>query len=408
MKILYIHQYFKTRIGTKGTRSYEMAKYFKRQGHEITMLTSHRHLKEYTPVRVFKSYKEYEIDGIKVISVDNEYSGRMNTFKRIKSFLSFMYKSSKVAIAQKKTYDLVYATSTPLTIAFPALLMKKINKVPFVFEVRDLWPEAPIQMGVIKNPVLKKFLRWFEKKTYKEASHIVTLSPGMRNGVISHQEIDQKKVTMAPNSCDLDLFSESVSKREQERLMNDFSLENKFVVTHAGTINTANGIEYILEAAKLLKEKGNNRVLFLLVGEGNKKEWAESYVKEHKLDNVIFVGEVSRIKIPLIMSVTDITITSFQNVPILRTNSPNKFFDSLAAGKPVIVNSSGWTKDIVENEGIGYYVEEGEPKSLVNLLVQIQDQKEKMRFKGHLAQHVAEKYFERNKVNQRILKAIEH
>ncbi|ESU71412.1 hypothetical protein T260_13485 [Geobacillus thermopakistaniensis] len=400
MKILYIHQYFSARNGTTGTRSYEFSKYLVKQGHAVTMLTSNVFVKSLRPEKTHMLYDEYEIDGIRVVAIKNDYSNYMSYFKRILSFLKFMVLAIYVGLKLEK-HDIVYATSTPLTVALPALIIKKIKKVPFVFEVRDLWPEAPIQIGAIKSPFLIKILRAFEKKTYQEASHIVALSPGMKEGVIS-TGINPNTVKMIPNCSDIDLFGKEINEQDKQVLINKYQLHGKFVVIHGGSMGVANGLDYIIKAAIELKKLGDRDVIFILTGDGKTKPYLEQMCKENNLDNVIFTGAVPRQEMPNLLAISDITITSFKNIPILATNSPNKFFDSLAASKPVIVNSNGWTRKIVEDYNIGYYVDPDHPIQLAQLLLEIKEKRDVLEEMGKRARKLAEEKFERIKLAKQV------
>ena len=194
-KILYIHQYFKTPKEPGGTRSYWLAQELIKNGYDVTMLTTSNTIKN--------NVEKIIIDGINVIYLKVDYSQEMSIFKRLFSFTIFMLKSTYYAFLEKNI-DLVFATSTPLSVGFPALVIKKIKKIPYVFEVRDLWPEVPIQMGAIKNKLIKKFLIWFEKLIYNNAKHVVALSPGMAKGVLKYESA--LKVSIIPNMSKIDLF----------------------------------------------------------------------------------------------------------------------------------------------------------------------------------------------------------
>ncbi|MGE5704409.1 MAG: glycosyltransferase family 4 protein, partial [Clostridia bacterium] len=205
MNILYVHQYFTTREGSLGTRSYEFSKYLLRQGHQVTMLTGDSSLQGVLPVKRGWLHKRYVIDGIQVIAVNNHYSNYMGFFRRIVAFIGFVLFACFYGLFMKRP-DIVLATSTPLTVAIPALVMKKLRSIPFVFEVRDLWPEAPIQIGAIRSPLAIALLQALERKTYREASQLVALSPGMAQGIFA-TGIAEDKVTLIPNCSDLELFA---------------------------------------------------------------------------------------------------------------------------------------------------------------------------------------------------------
>ena len=400
VKILYIHQYFKTREGYSSTRSYEFATRLVNAGHEVTMLTGDSRITEKEkPISKGLISKKYNIDGIDVIAIKDNYSNYMSKMSRIFTFLSFLILSSLQGLFLKK-HDVIYATSTPLTIGVPAIVISFFKRIPYVFEVRDLWPEAPIQMGIIKSNFLIKLLKKFERIVYKKAAHIVALSPGMVEGVLN-ENISESKVSMIPNSCDIELFSEENS--DASIYKEKYKLGDNFVAIHPGSMGIANGLFYIVEAAKILEDMGNQRVKILLTGDGATKPKLEKYCKDNNLSNVIFTGRIPKNDMPNLLATTDISITSFLNIPILATNSPNKFFDSLAAGKPVIVNSNGWTKDIVEKNNIGFYVDPESPKELALLLDELcKSTRYKLKDKGKRAREVAENEFDRNKLAEKL------
>src|SRR5699024_6122687 len=194
-KILYIHQYFKTHSEPDGTRSYCIALELIKQGHQITMVTANP--------KAVEEREEKEIDGIKVIYLKEAYSQDMSIKQRLSSFIGFVRKSIQEAKTHKDI-ELVIATSTPLTVGITALYMKWFKKAPYIFEVRDLWPEVPIQMGAFKSPFIVKPTRWFEKKIYQNAEHVIALSPGMQDGVVKY--IPKERTSMIPNMSKIDQF----------------------------------------------------------------------------------------------------------------------------------------------------------------------------------------------------------
>ncbi|WP_327987323.1 glycosyltransferase family 4 protein [Geobacillus thermodenitrificans] len=239
------------------------------------------------------------------------------------------------------------------------------------------------------------------KKTYEEASNIVALSPGMEEGIVS-TGISSSKVRMIPNCSDIDLFGKEINEKDRQALIKKYQLHGKFVVIHGGSMGVANGLDYIIKAAIELKKLGDRDIVFILTGDGKTKPYLEQMCKENNLDNVIFTGAVPRQEMPSLLAISDITITSFKNIPILATNSPNKFFDSLAASKPVIVNSNGWTRNVVENHNIGYYVDPDHPIQLAQLLLEIKGKKGMLKEMGKKARNLAEEKFERIKLAKQV------
>lgn len=361
MKVLYIHQYFVTPDEDGASRSYWFSRKLIENGVDVTMITS-------TNSYSHKQHGRVNIDGIDVIYVKNDYDQSFSKIRKVKSFVSFILKAFAAAKKQKNV-DLVYATSTPLTVGFLALMLKKIKSMPYIFEVRDLWPEFPIQVGAIKNRFLIWLLRKLEKSIYNNAEHIITLSPGMTDGVVKCG-ISETKVSMIPNMSKIDLYYPRTSDNEDfER----YGIDNsKFNVVHTGSMGVANDLMYLLKAAEyLLYTLNNDSINFLIVGEGSTKKDLEEYSRNNNLRNVKFLGHWGTADNSAILNCCDISFVCFKNLPILYTNSPNKLFDSLSAGKPIVVNSAGWTKDLVEKNECGFFVQPDNPEDFACKLLDI-------------------------------------
>lgn len=391
MNLIYIHQYFVTPKEPGGTRSYWIAQEMLRQGHNVTMITS--------CTKYLEKVKVVEVDGINVIYIREDYSQNMSISQRIKAFINFMYKASRVALKQKNI-DLVFATSTPLTIGVPALLMKWFKKVPYVFEVRDLWPEMPIQMGALKNPITRNLALYLEEIIYKNAKHLIALSPGMQEGVVKY--VDKEKTSMVPNMSKIDEFW---PREKNVDLLKTLGLSvDSFKVIHFGALGLANGADTIIESAKLLKN--DSSVEFIFIGGGATEESLKAEVDTYSLSNVKFLGKFPMKDTSEIVNFCDVSIISFKDLPILYTNSPNKLFDSLSAGKPIIVNSAGWTKDLVEDYSCGYYVNPNIPSEMVDRIKFLQANSEIVVEMGKKSRELAETRFDKGILAKEIVSII--
>lgn len=358
MRILYIHQYFITPNEAGGTRSYWFAKELVEKGHQVIMLTS-RSKQE-------KFIERVNIEGIEVIYIRNSYDNKMSIISRIWSFFKFMSYSTLIGLKQKKI-DLVYATSTPLTIGIPALVIKFLKRTKYIFEVRDLWPEVPIQMGAINNKLLIRILKRFESRLYKSAVHVVALSPGMKDGILK-MGTSESKVTLLPNMSKKDEFYKRPLNKEVAAKFGINLL--KFNAVHFGTMGIANGLDYVIDAAVLLKEEGA-AIDIIFLGGGKTEADLKAICVSKGLDNVKFLGSHPMSVVSEIVNICDCSIVTFADIPILATNSPNKLFDSLSAEKAIIVNSNGWTKDMVEDNGCGVYVDVKHPAELKDALIKM-------------------------------------
>lgn len=395
MNILYIHQYFVTPDEPGATRSYWISKELVRRGHHVTVITGNSESK-HAPGR-------FSRDGIDVIYINNYYNNSQTKLQKVWSFVKFIFQSISVASKEKKV-DLVYATSTPLTIGAVALALRTFKDWKYVFEVRDLWPEFPIQVGAVTNPLLIWLLRKFERRIYKRAEHVVALSPGMQEGVIK-AGTPERKTSMIPNMSKPDIFYPHPINAD---IVKQFDLDlTKFNVIHFGMLAVANGLEYIVRAAKELKIRGDDSVRFLFMGEGAMQPMLEAMVRENGLQNVRFLGNYKVGVVAEVVNCCDASITSFKNLPILATNSPNKLFDSLSAGKPIIVNSAGWTKDMVEKDCCGFYVDPEKPEMLADKLLEIENDRFLLEEWGKNARKLSVEVYDKAKLSAQVADVLE-
>lgn len=397
MHILYIHQYFNTPQEPGGTRSYWISRELVRRGHKVTMVTS-------TNAKLHPTPCEMDIDGIRVIYVKNEYSNYMSAPRKILSFVNFVREAIK-ASAKVKDVDLVFATSTPLTVGYIAMRLKKKMRWPYVFEVRDLWPEFPIQIGAIKNKLAIWYLRRLERHIYERSEHVVALSPGMQEGVIA-AGTSPEKTSMIPNMSKPDKFFPHEKNMEVAK---QFGVDvQKFNVIHFGSMGRANGLKYIIDAARILQEKKISEVNFIFMGGGATEPILKKMVEEQGLTNVLFLGNHPMNTVAEAVNLCDASITSFLNLPILKTNSPNKLFDSLSAGKPIIVNSAGWTKDLVEKDDCGFYVNPDDPNDFVEKLLKYKDDKDTLERWGKNARKLSLEVFDKNILAAKVANVLEN
>lgn len=349
MKILYLHQYFATPESNAGTRSFEMAKRLVIKGHEVIFVTSSAYLSNNYTLR--KGWNELDINGIKLFIIHLPYSNKDSFVKRIFKFLQFSWMSTLKSLSIKS--DVVFATSTPLTIAIPGLIYSKIKKVPLVFEIRDLWPELPLAIGAIKNPIVIKLAEWLEKYTYKNSSRLIGLSPGMCDGIIRHG-IPKEKVTLATNSCDTELFDVDKSIGESYRKSNLNFVNGRKLIVYTGTFGLINNVGYLPELAKSVKEIDSN-ICVVAIGDGMEKQAViDKAIELNVLDNNLYIlPPVPKTEIVKLLSAADLSISLFGPIPEMWHNSANKLFDALASSTPIAINYGGWQKSFIEEYQCG-------------------------------------------------------
>jgi glycosyltransferase involved in cell wall biosynthesis len=397
VNVLYLHQHFATRAGSGGTRSWEFSKRLLRLGHTVTMVAQLRRGGGIdTPGR-------HDVEGVQLILLGGYYTNHLPDWRRTWQFLRVMLQASLLRRLPHRP-DVVVASSTPLTIGIPGWIIARRFGVPFVFEVRDLWPEAPIQLGVLKNRFLQRLAIRLERFLYRRADAIIPLSPGMEAGVLA-AGADPTKVVTIPNASDIDLFS---PEHRDRSLLAQFGMEDRFVAVHAGMMGAANGLRYVLHAAKELHDRGEDGISFLVVGEGGTREQLQRQADAWGLTNIAFPGSIPRERLGAIVSSCDAAVVSFANFPVLATNSPNKFFDGLAAGLPCIVNSDGWTRKLVESQAAGCYVDVTEPAQLADAVTALRDDVELRERQGRNARELATNVFARERLATRFTDVLEH
>jgi len=397
MHILYLHQYFATRKGTTGTRSYEFTRYLAGKGHLVTMITSGLENREF-PVPEDKQYAEFETEGIHVVAIAAAYndpqvgtgiSGPHRMFK----FYQFAWLACRIG-KKLPAPDVVFATHTPLTIGLAGLNLAQYFKVPFIFEVRDLWPEALVNVGALKNPLAIWWLERMAKKIYAGAKHIIALSPGMKEGII-RTGVPADKVTVIPNASDLDLFSPDIDGSAQREQL---GLKDRFAAIYFGAMGLANGLEYVIEAAQILSKRRSNHIVLVLLGSGGKRAELEKLASKYELKNVIFSDPApDKEQLARIVAGCDACLTIYRATKE-HTWSPNKMFDALAAGKPVLINVPGWLGETIEKNNCGRCLDANHPEMLTDALEELAANPELCRQMGKNARELAQRQFDRTKL----------
>ena len=394
MRILYIHQYFASRKGRTGTRSYEFGRYLVGRGHDVTMITSGLANSEF-PVCEGKLFCEYDADGIRVISVAGGYNDpHLGTARKGWQRMARFYEFARAATRTGRTLeapDVVFATHTPLTVGLAGMSLGRSFDVPFVFEVRDLWPEALVNVGALSNPAAVWWLRRMARRIYRRAHHIVALSPGMKDGIV-RAGVDPDKITVIPNASDLDLFRPDLDGRAARRRL---GLGDRFAAVYFGAMGMANGLEYAIEAARVLSERDKGDIVLVLHGSGGRREALKALAERYELANVIFSDLVpDKEEVARIVAGCDACMTIYRAAKE-HTWSPNKMFDALAAGRPVLINVPGWLGETIEANDCGRYVDPHRPEALADALEDLSRQPERCRRMGENARALAERQFDR-------------
>jgi len=382
MRILYLHQYFNTRDMPGGTRSFEMARRLVAKGHDVHVVTSQR---DGCP----DARGETVEAGIRVSWLRVPYSNAMGYGRRMSAFADFAIRSAMTAMASRP--DVILATSTPLTIAIPGMAACSWHRIPMVFEVRDLWPEAAIQMGALNHRAMIAGARWLERLAYRQSAEIIALSPGMRDGIVA-TGVHPDRVTVIPNSSDVDLFSPTV---DGTAIRQQLGLSGR-ILAYFGSMGPMHGVGFIVDAAAEFQRRRITDVTFVLCGDGKERPALERRVQSEALSNVRFVGPLAKRDVAHIAAAADVCIATMANVPVIYTSSPNKLFDSLAAGRPVVTNMPGWQREIVETNECGVFVKPDDAVDFADRVLELLASPERLARYGRNARRTAETQFSRD------------
>lgn len=364
MKILYLHQYFNTPAMPGSTRSFEFAKRLVARGDTVYMVTTNWQGKS--------SQSISNVSGINVYWAPIGYENKMNFLAKIYSYIGYLW--YVIIIGGKLNFDLIIASSTPLTVAIPAIMLKKKKRAKLVFEIRDLWPQLPIAIGAIKSSILIKAAQFLERITYENSDQVIALSSGMESelkGVIPNN-----KLSVITNLSDIDQFQ--VSDQKGVAFRDNYSgLLNSPLVVYTGSFGRINGVAYLIKIAREMK-KINSNVRFILAGDGYEKGKMEKLAEQYGILNkyLFIIDYVPKDKIPNLLSAATVTTSFFIDLPEMEHNSANKFFDGLAAGKPIMINYGGWQAKLLQETGAGFIIPPNDPLIAANQLNDMLSDKE--------------------------------
>lgn len=372
MKLLLVHQYFKLPEEGRGIRSWHIARSWVEKGHKVTVLTTSNE----------RSGTD-RIDGVEVIYLPVRYENSFGFIRRIFSFFQFVIACRKF-LKRNHDFDLAYVLTTPLTTAFIALFLKKKLGIDYIFEVGDIWPGVPIELGIIKNTFLKSYLLNLEERAYQNAKKLVALSPAIRDHM--QQIAPEREITVIPNMSDCRFFYPSKAS-------------DPLKICYYGAISYANHVEFYLEAAKYsLKE--NLPLEFHIMGFGGMKNLIHG--QSARLQNVFWHNEGGMNAVRELLKTCHATYISYLNHPILTTGSPNKLFDGLASGHLIITNFKGWIGELIEEKGCGFFYDPEKPEEFGKRISEYILRPERLMECQKRARELAEKEFEVEKLTAKL------
>jgi glycosyltransferase involved in cell wall biosynthesis len=372
MRILYLSQYFPPETGATQSRAYDMAHNWVKLGHKVTVIAEVPNHPSGIILPEFrgKLFHQTVFEGIKVIRVGVITSPVKSFYTRLLFYVSYMLNAILAGwLLARERYDFIYATSPPLFVGAAGLALRSLKKTPLVLEVRDLWPEIAIELGELHNRSAIRLATWLEETCYSDAAIVIVVTQATRKRLIQ-RGIPEHKMILIPNGADPELFRFDPVGRENLRQALGFG--DKMVAIYAGLIGIAQGLETVLEAAKILNQ--NYPIHFVILGEGSRKKDLIRLAERYKLSNLVFINEQPREVIPTYLSAADVAIIPLRDIELFKSTIPSKLFDAWACQRPVILGVQGEARQILERAGGGIAIPPEKPGELANALVQLLSQ----------------------------------
>ncbi len=401
MYVLLIHQVFVSPEEPGGTRHVELMSRVVQAGHRATIVASNL---SYVTGEEFVSGRhwvtEQHVQGIRVLRSYTYPSLHRSFTWRAISFLSFMLTAVWAGWKAGKV-DLVMGTSPPLFQTLSAWLIACMRRRPFLLEIRDLWPEFGIDLGILKNPVLIWIARRVEMFIYRRATHFLVNSPAYRDYLIT-KGVPRGKISFIANGVDPAAFRPDVDGRA---LRTEHGLEEKFVVTYAGALGISNDLGTLLHAAAELRDEHD--IHFLIVGDGKERKNLDSLVEQLKLSNITFTGALPKRRMPEVLAASDVCVAILKNIKMFTTTYPNKVFDYMAAGRPTVLAIDGVIRQVVEAAEGGIFVPPGDSHGLAAAIGRLHDDRAAARTMGQKARRYVEQHFNRDQQADLLCRLVE-
>lgn len=407
MRILLIHQFFLEDGEGGGTRWNEMSRIWSEGGHEITVIAGMQHyMGNRAPAYKAKFFHRYtNRDQVKVIRC---YAGKPGKgfFSRLSGFFAFTFSGIWAGVFYAKDeYDIIIATSPPLFVGFIAVFLNWWKGSPFLFEIRDLWPESAIDTGVLKNKSLIRFSFWLESLIYRRAKAIAVLTPAFSESLVDKKNIPVDKIIFIPNAADFTLSDNLLSEFDPVTFRRAKKLEGRFVITYAGAHGVANHLVQILETAELLQD---THVLFLLIGDGEQKECLVAETANRKIENVKFIDSLPKKEVLKYMIASDMGASVLKKTDTFKTIYSNKTFDYFSCKKPVLMVIDGVSRQLVDEAAAGIFVEPENPVDFAEKVRVYLKNPELVKAQGENGYRFAKKHFDRQVLAKEYLNYIEH
>jgi glycosyltransferase involved in cell wall biosynthesis len=370
LRILHLSQYFPPEAGAVQVRAAAMARYLTDMGHHVTVVTE---MPNHPVGIVFPEYRgklfvRERFQGIDVVRVWVYTSPNKSFRSRLGFYLSYMVNSILRGLVLRGHYDVVFANSPPLFVGVAGSILSIARRIPFVFEVQDLWPESAVDMGELRNPRVIQMSTWLEERCYQRATKIVTVAHGIFDRLIE-RDIPSSKLALVENGSNTDLFKPEPSAGDE--LRSHWGLQDKFIVFYGGIIGLAQGLETIVETARLLRDQSD--VHFIMVGEGPRRHAIEKLLDDYDLPNFTLLPGQPLEAMPAYLAAADVALAPLRDLPVFAGARPTKIFDAWACLRPVIVSARGEACRVVREAAGGLCAQPETPPDIAHAILSLRD-----------------------------------
>jgi glycosyltransferase involved in cell wall biosynthesis len=413
MKILYVSQYFPPEMGAPAARAAELSRHWAAAGHDVSVLTGFpNHPTGVVPTEYRSKLRQLvaheQIDGVNVVRTWLLPFPNRRAYERMLNYSSFCASAASTGLFLTRP-DVVIATSPQLLVGLSGWWLARSKRVPFVFEVRDLWPESLAAVGMGEgNSLLHRSLAKIAGFLYRHADRIVVVTPAFEDYLVEHWRVPREKISVIENGVETQLFApEPSSGKAAIAMRKEFASEGKFVVSYIGTMGMAHGLETIIAAASQLRD-ANPEIIFLMLGEGAEKERIAALAGERGLTNLRFVDQQPREKVPAYISASDVCLVLLKKTELFKTVIPTKMLEFMSCARPVILGVDGQARAILEEARGGLVIEPENSDALADAIRYLATNREAARALGKNGREYVVRNFSRQQTAERYIRVLEH
>ncbi len=396
MHILFLTHYFPPEVNAPATRTFEHARTWVSDGHVVTVLTN---VPNHPGGRIYPGFRNRwrqreRRDGIEVVRMLTWAAPNAGFLKRIANYVFYMLMAIVTAPAVKKP-DVVISTSPQFFCGLAGYFVSRMKRVPWILEIRDLWPESIIAVGAMRKSLAIRLLEKIETFAYRKADHIVSVTDSFVEH-IAGRGVPHERISVIKNGVDLDFYDPA---RRAPELAEELGLGGRFVAAYVGTHGMAHGLETVLDAAELLREAP--RIAFLLVGDGAERQRLLQMRDQRGLSNVVMLGQQPKERMPDIWAITDASLVLLRDQPVFRTVIPSKIFESMAMARPIVLGVRGEVEGIIRSAGAGLCIQPENATELADAVRKLAYNPELCETLGRSGRRYVELHFNRRELARR-------